>query len=85
MKHWDLLPEECVYGKDRGCSPHFMRYLDGYFYLFCTEAGRWKGGSGYVVNVARSRDLVAWEASPFNPVLSPSEEDKQIAKAVDGR
>jgi hypothetical protein len=79
MKHWELLGGECVYGKDRSCCPHFLRYLDGHFFLFYLEAARWEGTSGYVTNVARSRDLVVWEESPLNPVLRPSEEDKQIA------
>jgi hypothetical protein len=74
-----VLPDECAFGKDRSSSPHFLRYLDGYFYLFCMEAGSWANGSGYVTNVVRSRDLVDWQASPLNPVLSPSDEDKRIA------
>ncbi|OHB53704.1 MAG: hypothetical protein A2Y12_15140 [Planctomycetes bacterium GWF2_42_9] len=79
MKNWELLGDEYVYGKERSVCPHFLRYLDGFFYLFYLESGKWEGGSGYVTNVARSRDLVNWQESVFNPVLCPSEEDKQIA------
>ena len=79
MKHWQVLGGQCVYGRDRSCCPHSLRHLDGYFYLFYLEAGSWEGGSGYVTNVARSRDLVEWQVSLFNPVLCPSEKDKQIA------
>ena len=31
------------------------------------------------MRVVRSRDLLRWEASPFNPVLRASPEDKIIA------
>ena len=79
MKDWEVLGDEYVYGKDWSCCPHFLRYQDGYFYLFYLQTGSWEGGSGYVTNVARSRDLVEWQTSPFNPVLCPSEADKQIA------
>ena len=79
MRNWEQMPAECTYGKDRSCSAHFLRYLDGYFYMFCLDWGNWEGGSGYVTNVVRSYDLVGWQASPFNPVLWPSAEDKHIA------
>ena len=79
MRHWEVLPAECVYGKDRSCSPHSLRFLDGWFYLFYLAAGGSGGSGGYTTNVTRSRDLTAWQESPLNPVLCPSEEDKQIA------
>jgi alpha-L-fucosidase len=46
------------------------------YYLFYLEAHE-----GYETRVVRSRDLINWEASPLNPVLRASSEDKQIANA----
>jgi hypothetical protein len=46
----------------------------GGFYDFYLEAHE-----GYELRVVRSRDLKRWEASPLNPVLRASPEDKLIA------
>ena len=60
--------------KDRYTAPHCLRYLDGYYYNFYLEAH-----DGYEMRVVRSKDLKLWEASPLNPVLKASKEDKIIA------
>jgi len=76
LRTWSLTPPECTYSKDRYTAPHALRYLDGYYYNFYLEA---LPGPQYDQRVVRSRDLIAWEASPLNPVLAASEEDKIIA------
>jgi pimeloyl-ACP methyl ester carboxylesterase len=77
---WNLTPPECNYSKDRYTAPHCLRWLDGWFYDFYLEAHE-----GYEMRVVRSRDLVKWEASPLNPVLRNSPEDKLIANSrLDG-
>ncbi len=76
LVNWKPLPKECTYSKDRYTAPHALRYLDGYFYNFYLEAFE-----GYEMRVVRSRDLISWESSPFNPVLRASEEDKKIANS----
>ena len=73
MKNWEVLPSQYNYAKDRYTAPHCLRYLDGYYYDFYLEAHE-----GYEARVVRSKDLEHWEASPLNPVLKASEEDKQI-------
>ncbi len=75
MRRWELLPPECTYAKDRYTAPHCLRYLDGYYYNFYLEALP----MGYEQHVVRSRDLVHWESSPYNPVLQACDEDKKIA------
>jgi hypothetical protein len=74
LHHWELTPSECNYAKDRYTAPHCLRYLDGHFYDFYLEAH-----DGYEMRVVRSRDLIHWEASPLNPVLKASDEDRRIA------
>jgi hypothetical protein len=74
LRRWELTPPECNYAKDRYTAPHCLRYLDGWFYDFYLEAH-----DGYETCVVRSRDLVHWESSPFNPVLRASDEDKLVA------
>lgn len=74
LRHWDVTPPECVYAKDRYTAPHCLRYLDGWYYDFYLEAYH-----GYETRVVRSRDLIHWEASPLNPVLRASDDDRTIA------
>ena len=75
MKTWELTDPACTYAKDRYTAPHCLRYLRGYYYNFYLEAVP----GGYEQYVVRSRDLVRWEASPLNPVLQASDQDKRIA------
>ncbi|MCE5237357.1 hypothetical protein LLH23_02575 [bacterium] len=76
LRTWTLTPPECTYSKDRYTAPHALRYLDGFYYNFYLEA---LPGPQYDQRVVRSRDLITWEASPLNPVLAASDEDKVIA------
>ena len=70
----EVLPSQYNYAKDRYTAPHCLRYLDGYYYDFYLEVH-----NGYETRVVRSKDLEHWEASPLNPVLKASKEDKKIA------
>jgi len=74
LNTWTITPPECNFTKERYSAAPCLRWDDGWFYLFYLEAHE-----GYETRVVRSRDLVKWEASPLNPVLRNSPEDKQIA------
>ncbi|SDM81201.1 glycoside hydrolase family protein [Kriegella aquimaris] len=74
LKTWEMLSADHNYAKDRYTAPHCLRYLDGFYYNFYLESH-----NGYEMRVVRSKDLIHWEASPLNPVLKASPEDKQIA------
>ena len=73
LKNWEILPVEYNYAMDRYSAPHCLRYLDGYYYDFYLEENH-----GWEMRVVRSKDLKNWEASPLNPVLKASDEDKKI-------
>ncbi len=75
LRRWELSAPECTYAKDRYTAPHCLRYLDGFYYNFYLESVR----GSYEQRVVRSPDLIDWEASPLNPVLQASDEDKRIA------
>jgi hypothetical protein len=45
-----------------------MRYLAPYYYVIYLHAAV-AGHNGWISFLARSRDLVAWELSPLNPIL----------------
>jgi hypothetical protein len=76
LVHWKLLPEPCVFTKERYSACPAIRFRDGHFYMIYLEA---RPGPTYESHVVRSRDLVRWQPSPRNPVLRHSPEDKRIA------
>jgi alpha-L-fucosidase len=73
---WKLLPAACVYTKERYSACPALRFLDGWFYMLYLEA---RPGPNYETHIVRSKDLMHWETSPFNPVLKASPADKRIA------
>ncbi len=73
LRNWEILPSEYNYAMDRYTAPHCLRYLDGFYYDFYLEENQ-----GWEMRVVRSKDLKNWEASPLNPVLRASAEDKKI-------
>jgi alpha-L-fucosidase len=73
---WQLTPSECVFSKDRYTACPALRFLDEYYYMIYLEARLGRTFDPYIV---RSRDLIHWESSPFNPMMHFSEEDKRIA------
>ncbi|MCK5803654.1 MAG: hypothetical protein KAI66_12510 [Lentisphaeria bacterium] len=76
LVEWELTPPECTYSVERYTAPHALRYLDGWYYNFYLES---HPGPSWDQRVVRSRDLVAWEPSPHNPVLLHGPEDKVVA------
>lgn len=48
-----------------------IRYVGGYYYVIYLHAAQ-PGRTGWVSYLARSKDLVDWELSPFNPILEAS-------------
>lgn len=74
LTRWELTPPECTYAKDRYTAPHALRRHGGYYYNFYLEALP----GAFEQYVVRSKDLVSWEPSPFNPVLAASGDDRLI-------
>jgi len=73
---WKLLPEACVYTKERYSACPAIRFIGGWFYMLYLEA---RPGPNYETYIVRSKDLIRWEPSPFNPVLKAPQADKLIA------
>lgn len=76
LRTWRLLPEPCVFSKDRYTACPTIRFLKGYFYMIYLEA---RPGPTCEPHIVRSKDLSHWESSPLNPVMRFSPEDKIIA------
>ena len=76
LVNWRVLPSDCVYSKDRYTACPAIRFLDDTYYMIYLEE---KPGPTYAPHIVRSKDLVNWEQSPFNPIMTYSDEDKKIA------
>ncbi|MFI4861143.1 MAG: hypothetical protein ACIAXF_10720 [Phycisphaerales bacterium JB063] len=74
--HWELLPEPAVYTKQKYSACPTIRWSDGWYYMTHLEA---IGGYRFETHIVRSRDLVAWESSTRNPVITFDETDKTLA------
>ena len=64
---------EAVFGADRYAACPCLRYVNGYYYLLYLEhrTPRWF----FETYLARSKDLISWELSPANPLLTPGLDD----------
>lgn len=70
LVHWDKIPGLVfagVDGKEYSACP-VIRYVAPYYYVIYLHAAL-AGHNGWVSFLARSKDLVAWELSPANPIL----------------
>ena len=78
LTHWEMLPSEHVFQKDRYAGSPAIYTLDGdpYFYVgYLEEYPGYRFGN----SLARSKDLINWEYSPINPVLMYDDiEDRKI-------
>ena len=72
LRAWKVIPD-AVFGKGFYTGAPMLRWFDGWFYFFYLESC----GGTFRQRVVRSRDLVAWETSPY-VVLAHSEEDRLI-------
>lgn len=79
LYHWQWLPDEVAYGKDRYVACPAMRWSEGYYYLICLEELPHNRYAPYIV---RTKDFETrtWEIGYHNPVLMYSQEDR-IPKA----
>jgi len=83
LLNWRLLGDECVFAEDRYAGCPVIRFLDGRYYMIYLEMinpDGWPDVTKYsfVPYIARSKDLIYWESSPFNPVMEISDDDRII-------
>lgn len=80
LVRWSKIPDT-IYGHDRYVGCPTLRYYEGWFYIICLERRNsdplfpeWY----FEEIIARSQDLISWERSAKNPVLTPSSEDRMV-------
>ena len=75
LVHWKLLSDKHVFTKKHYSACPTIRFLDGQYYVIYLH----NAGKSYDTHIVRSKDLITWESSPFNPMLKFSPEDRRIA------
>jgi alpha-L-fucosidase len=65
---WKTIPDR-VFGTDRYTACPWLTYLDGCYYMLYLEHR--EPGWWFETCMVRSKDLVHWEPSPCNPIISP--------------
>lgn len=75
LRHWEPVPD-AIFGKKRYTACPSIRYAHGNYYLLYTEhrKPRWF----FETYIVRSKDLVHWELSGANPVITPQTLDDGI-------
>jgi hypothetical protein len=71
LRHWEKIPGLLFtgVGEERAECP-VIRYIAPYYYvIYLHLQKRPDGQNDHISYLARSRDLIEWELSPFNPIL----------------
>lgn len=77
MKDWTFLDYEKGYPKDRYIGGPYMRFYNGYYYLFCVTELPCRRYTNYLY---RTNDFENWEVGKYNPFLMPSNDDRLISE-----
>lgn len=73
LSHWEKLPGLVYTGVNNEYSAcPVIRYFAPYYYVIYLHTAVPGHSGSYVSFLARSKDLVAWDLSPFNPILEAS-------------
>lgn len=73
LMKWEKIPELTFTGeKNEYSACPVLRYFAPYYYVIYLHDAI-PGHNGYVPFMARSKDLIAWQLSPMNPILEASQ------------
>ena len=79
LERWTPLPFESAYTPERYCACPALRYCEGYYYMICLEELPLSRFAPYIY---RTKDFDTWEIGLYNPILTPSEEDRRVKPGV---
>jgi len=69
LSKWEKIPGLVFTGEKHEYSAcPLIRYIAPYYYVIYLHAPL-KGHNGWISYMARSKELIKWELSPFNPIL----------------
>ena len=72
LYHWEWMPDDSCFGRDRYVACPALRYSNGYYYMICLEELPLYRYAPYIY---RTADFETWEIGLHNPVLMFSRED----------
>ena len=74
-----LDPETYAFSKERYMGGPWMKYSEGWYYVISVTELPCKRYTNYIY---RTKDFLDWEVGLYNPLLSPSEEDRILSPNV---
>lgn len=76
LKEWTFMDYDLGFSKERYMGGQWFKYSEGYYYLIAvTELPCLR----YTNYIYRTKDFHTWEVGYYNPLLSPTEEDRIIS------
>ncbi len=73
LLHWEMLPKDRCYPKERYCGGPCLKYADGWYYLILVEALPLDRYTNYV---HRTKDFFTFETGRYNPFLPVCPQDR---------
>ena len=77
MIDWQMIPFDSAFPKDQYCGAPYMRFCNGYYYIFLLLRLPFRRFAHYVF---RTKDFTELEVGLHNPILLPSNEDRLICE-----
>ena len=74
---WEMLPFDTAFPKDMYCGAPYMRYSEGYYYIFLMLPLPFRRFAYYVF---RTKDFSVVEVAKHSPFLLPSADDRLISE-----
>ena len=76
MVNWEFLPTETAFSRNIYNGGPWMKYANGYFYVISVTELPFQRYTNYLY---RTKDFLTWEVGKYNPLLSPSLEDRKLS------
>ncbi|MBR4888962.1 MAG: hypothetical protein IKU17_07445 [Clostridia bacterium] len=81
LVHWTHMSPEKAFSKERYNGGPWMRYSRGWYYVISVTELPCQRYTNYIF---RTKDFDTWEVGFYNPLLSPTEEDRKISPKAFG-
>jgi len=76
MVNWTFMNDDLGFSKDRYMGGPWLKYSEGWYYLISVTALPCAHYTNYIY---RTKDFVTWYVGLYNPILMPSDEDKNLS------
>ena len=76
MVNWEFMPTETAFSRNIYNGGPWMHYTNGYYYVVSVTELPFQRYTNYLY---RTKDFLTWEVGLYNPLLSPSIEDRKFS------